>query len=576
MGRRWGVGPVFAYEWCQAARRWQLYALRATLVALLGVGLALVWWSKFSTEAPRLRTLADAGESFFYALVGIQLSLVLLAAPAYTAGAFCVDRDRGTLLQLFATDLSNAEIVLGKLAARVLPVVGLVLAGVPVLFLAILLGGIAPEAALGAVLVTLGTGVVCCALALTLSVWGRQTHEVVLAVYLLIALWLLTQPTWSLISWGWGVAAPPLWLRWIDPFDNAFLPYLLPGTDALPWQAGYLGATLLVAGALALLAVARVRAVTLRQANRPAGAARPWRLARRLRLAPRWFPGPSLDGNPVLWREWHRRRPSRGLRVVWTIYALVALFFTLFAVQQSLGPAGRGALSAWVNALQVAFGLLLVTTTAVTALADERSRGTLDVLLTTPLSTKAIVWGKWAGAYRTVPWLAVLPVFLVVPLMDGPWGLLGVLLLLGVVLIYGASLTSLGLALATWIRRPVPALVLAVVLYVLLTVGWVYLVLVLFGISPRVEGIASASPFFAAGGSTALADRHTMMPNNFEYGCWVGFWLGIHLLTALVLLALTLRTFNRCVGRVGNRARPRRRATSPTAVPETPILGRSG
>ena len=45
---------------------------------------------------------------------------MMLAAPAATAGAICVDRARGTLTHMLATDLSDPEIVLGKLAARLL------------------------------------------------------------------------------------------------------------------------------------------------------------------------------------------------------------------------------------------------------------------------------------------------------------------------------------------------------------------------------------------------------------------------------------------------------------------------
>ena len=56
--------------------------------------------------------------------MGVELTLVMLAAPAATAGAICVDRARGTLAHMLATDLSDPEIVLGKLAARLLPVLG--------------------------------------------------------------------------------------------------------------------------------------------------------------------------------------------------------------------------------------------------------------------------------------------------------------------------------------------------------------------------------------------------------------------------------------------------------------------
>src|SRR5262249_47366379 len=144
MGQRWGVGPVFGYEWLRASRRWQLYALRAMVIALLGVGLTIVWWEKAKGHSLTISSLAATGESFFYAVTGSHLPLLLRAPPAYTAGAICLDRARGALFHLLATDLSDAEIVLGKLAARTIPVLGLVLACVPVLFAAILLGGIDP------------------------------------------------------------------------------------------------------------------------------------------------------------------------------------------------------------------------------------------------------------------------------------------------------------------------------------------------------------------------------------------------------------------------------------------------
>src|SRR6516164_3357632 len=100
MGVRWGLGPVFALESLMAARRWQYYALRSVYVGLLLLGLTLTWGPAERT----IRSLADAAmiaEIFFHTLIIVQLGLVLLAAPAATASAVCVDRARGTLLHAF-------------------------------------------------------------------------------------------------------------------------------------------------------------------------------------------------------------------------------------------------------------------------------------------------------------------------------------------------------------------------------------------------------------------------------------------------------------------------------------------
>jgi hypothetical protein len=145
MSWRWGPGPVFGIELRAAARRWQTYALRAGFVAVLLAAFAVVWQNKAGGQGPRsVRETALAGEAFYYALVGTLLALLLLAAPAATAGAVCVDKARGCLLHLFMTDLSGAEVVLGKLAARLLPVLSLLLAGLPVLGAAMPAGGIVP------------------------------------------------------------------------------------------------------------------------------------------------------------------------------------------------------------------------------------------------------------------------------------------------------------------------------------------------------------------------------------------------------------------------------------------------
>src|SRR5437879_501397 len=125
MSIRFGPGPVFAFEWLMAVRRWQMYATRSILVSLLLAALVVVWNSE-RVGVQNIRQMALVGEAFYQALVGTLLTLILLAAPAATAGSVCLDKTRGALVHLLVTDLSNAEIVLGKLFARLAPVLGLI------------------------------------------------------------------------------------------------------------------------------------------------------------------------------------------------------------------------------------------------------------------------------------------------------------------------------------------------------------------------------------------------------------------------------------------------------------------
>lgn len=184
-----GLGPVFACEWVISSRRWQAYALRSVFVACLLAALATIWWNKPQLRnATTFQQLAALGQQFYIAAVGTELALVMLAAPAATAGAICLDRARGTLTHLMVTDLSDSEIVLGKLAARLVPVLGLIGCTLPVMALLALLGGVNPDAMLGAVLVIVGVAVFGCCLALLFSLWVGKTHEALLGTY---AVWTL-------------------------------------------------------------------------------------------------------------------------------------------------------------------------------------------------------------------------------------------------------------------------------------------------------------------------------------------------------------------------------------------------
>ena len=72
----------------------------------------------------------------------------------------------------------------------------------------------------------------------------------------------------------------------------------------------------------------------------------------------------------------------------------------------------QGELIAAVSSVQVGIGLLLLSVSAATSLAEERARGSLDILLSTPLSTFSILVGKWWGAFRLAPHVIFWPALL--------------------------------------------------------------------------------------------------------------------------------------------------------------------
>ena len=564
---RLGLGPVFAYESLTASRRWQVYAGRALLVFGLLAALALVWSSQIASVADvSLHDLARVGHAFYTAMMGVQLVLVLLVAPAATAGAICQDKGRGGLVHLLLTDLSDAEIVLGKLAARLASVLGIVAGTLPVLVLSTLLGGVDPAEVFAGSLVIVGVAVLGVCVALTFSVWATKSHEALTATYAVWAVWLLGLIAWDELGWGarsrWVrmalIQSHPFWLI----FNNGSL------REILAEDASFLAGCLMISALLTILAIAQVRSVALRTAGRAAS-----------RACRSRSDVPLLDRDPILWRERHRRRPSSWSRGTWWLYATIATTFTLLSiVEPDIAPG--------TNGFQIAIGLLLVCVSASTALADERAQDGLDVVLATPLSTRSIVLGKWRGAFRPVPRLAILPGLLMAGLsVNGQGrparfpgeGIVATALVVLLVLAYGAAIVSLGLLAATWQRRPGRAIALCVTAYLAATLAWPAVLLMS---TNRFRGGSDIfwlgiSPFYG-GVIPPIATYY--LAASFADG-WMPYapLLMIAFATAAALgLGLVLATFDRCLGRVPER--PRRPTPSggrrgPTRnPPENPVL----
>ena len=568
---RLGPGPVFVSEFVTSARRWQVYAIRVLFVTGLLAAMFVVRLSQAeSNGGATIQAQAQVGESYFFALIGTQLALVMLVAPAFTAGAICLDRARGVLAHVLVTDLTDAEIVLGKLGTRLMPVVGLVACTFPLTILGSLLGGIDPVALGLAFLVALAVAILSCALALTISVWATKTHEVLMAVYAFWTVVLLLQPVWELLAMsGAGFLGPPRWALTLNPYWLSFSPYIAPNQVHWVDFAVFLGGSLTLSAALTAVSIVRLRPVTANLAGRTSGS-RKSRSRLSLSLVARvwrFLPGPSLDGNPVLWREWHRGRSSRLTRLIWWAYFGTLSYggaSSVYAIYRNglhLGP-GFGA---FVIMLGIGLGLLLLSVTASSSLSEERTCGSLDVLLATRLPTRTILWGKWWGAYRVVPLLALWPTVIMAvfafstppgvyqqPLSDGA-RVFSVVLMAMIVLVHGAALTSLGLALATWVPRQGRAVGFCVAAYLMVSVGWLILIAAL---SPRrgpngsVESLACLSPIF---GSMDLWE-HMVFPHGEVARVFAVtiLWLGVVAGAAVLLYALTLATFDRCLGRTSD------------------------
>jgi ABC-type transport system involved in multi-copper enzyme maturation permease subunit len=566
---RWGLGPVFLYECLVNSRRWQTYAIRSVGVVILLAAIATIAQSRTSLDSVNSwRDYAALGESYFYAIIGVELTLVLLAAPAATAGAICVDRARGTLAHMLATDLSDPEIVLGKLAARLLPILGLVACTWPVLAISSLLGGIDPTALTLAFAIILAVALVGCVMAMTLSVWARKPHEVVLVTYTFWMAVLLIWPIGSAITRG--ITAPPHWSAVANPYYLAFARYAVPKQVGFWDYLAFFMATLGLSAVLTMLAIWRMRPV----ACRGTGARRKEPALNLIGRITRRLPGPSLDGNPVFWREWHRVRPSRWMMILIAIVggatgiACVGGAVLMWAAGLDGFRTAPGFIMGMSGlVIQLSFGLVMLSATAPTSMSEERQRGSLDILAATTLSTRAIVVGKWLGMFRLVPLVALGPGLVALAMATAQKApstqpqqdltrlesILGATILVGTILAHGALIASIGLALAVWIKQQSRAIAASVVLAVLVGAGWPFLVGNI-RVGPASEGMMCLSPIVVAIElAETLSSRYG--PVAWRTFWWMAFWDIECLVLAFGLLWLTVRTFDGCFGRIPDRRR---------------------
>jgi len=88
------------------------------------------------------RNPAEIGQGLFWSCAAVAFVFTVLAGPLLTADCISEEKRQGTLGLLFLTDLSGADVVLGKLVAASLPAFYALIAAIPVLALPFFLGGV--------------------------------------------------------------------------------------------------------------------------------------------------------------------------------------------------------------------------------------------------------------------------------------------------------------------------------------------------------------------------------------------------------------------------------------------------
>ncbi len=119
---------------------------------------------------------AQIGRGLFTGLVLLLTLVVLVLAPASTAGAISLEREKQTLDLLATTPISTLGIVLGKLLSALSWVFLLLLASIPVTALVFTFGGVGPEDVIRAYAVLVGTAIVFGTIGLFVSALVKRTQ----------------------------------------------------------------------------------------------------------------------------------------------------------------------------------------------------------------------------------------------------------------------------------------------------------------------------------------------------------------------------------------------------------------
>jgi ABC-type transport system involved in multi-copper enzyme maturation permease subunit len=138
-----------------------------------------------------LSDLARVSASLFQRLSYLQLALVALLSPIFTAGAITQEKDNQTYDILLATPLTNGQIVLGSLVSRVFFVVALLVSGVPIFSITQMFGGVAIRSISMSFLIAAATALVTGALAMAIAVFKVGTRRTIFSFYLFIVIYLV-------------------------------------------------------------------------------------------------------------------------------------------------------------------------------------------------------------------------------------------------------------------------------------------------------------------------------------------------------------------------------------------------
>ncbi|CAG0981232.1 hypothetical protein PHYC_01777 [Phycisphaerales bacterium] len=415
------------------SRRSRHLYIRASYLAVLIV--VLLWALMLGSSAGGgidYRDLAQSGARSFTWIAYLQVLLICVIAPVFMGGAIAQEASPRTWEVLLTTPMTAAEIVLGNLFGRLFFVIALLLASMPLFALTQYFGGVPGKAVFASYFVAASAALLVGALAIALSVSRLVGKRAFFVFYVCIVGYLGVTVAIDLALRGAGRGAGAgngvTIMTGLNPFlalyallnptnyprapEGSFtgIKAWMLETPVTFWCAG----SALVSLFFMVGSTFTVRAGGLQTLGENTSGIP---LHRRLFGLPPKKVGEHrapkhVWTNPIAWREAASRNSSPAkiaARYVFLglggLYGLSLIY--LFHTGALAANTFRFALVATVWG-ELAIIALVGINVAATAISKEREDGTLDLLLTTPITASAYLKGKLRGLVMyLIPLLAV-------------------------------------------------------------------------------------------------------------------------------------------------------------------------
>lgn len=131
---------------------------------------------------------AQIGQGIFAALLILEMVIVIVLAPSFTAGAISLEREKQTIDLLITTPISSLAIVLGKLFSALVYLFLVIVASVPLTALVFVYGGAGPEDLVKGYVVLLVTAFGLGSVGVFCSSLARRTQPATVITYALVLL----------------------------------------------------------------------------------------------------------------------------------------------------------------------------------------------------------------------------------------------------------------------------------------------------------------------------------------------------------------------------------------------------